>query len=294
MDSTDVHISQMLLTNSRTPYRDIAERLNLSVNAVHKRVQSLIEEKVIREFTARPGFAATGAVIAVIHGRSDKRPEILREKLGENKNIYWLCAASGGYLYIGVYLRSLNDLRPMLEYVQDNTGIADPKTTIMAEIPKIPDALDELDLGIIQSLSSDSRKPVAEVAEELGASVKTVKRRLEAMIRNGTIDLSINWYPDASNDIVSITHVVSAQGSKLSNTTMLKEYDPEIVMVFQSINAPRELLCVTWSPTMKDLKALIERVRSDERVEVATPNILYMGWIFPTWRNEYAATVRSP
>jgi DNA-binding Lrp family transcriptional regulator len=58
----------MLLSNSRTPYRALAEKLNLSVNAVHKRVQTLIDQGIIREFIARPGFAATGALIALVHG----------------------------------------------------------------------------------------------------------------------------------------------------------------------------------------------------------------------------------
>jgi DNA-binding Lrp family transcriptional regulator len=52
MDETDIAINLMLLTNSRTPYRVLAGRLKLSVNAIHKRIQAMIEAGIIRGFTA--------------------------------------------------------------------------------------------------------------------------------------------------------------------------------------------------------------------------------------------------
>ena len=53
MDSTDIVLIQLLLMNSRTPYRELAEKLGLSVNAVHKRVNYLMEIGLIQAFTAK-------------------------------------------------------------------------------------------------------------------------------------------------------------------------------------------------------------------------------------------------
>ena len=61
----------------------------------------------------------------------------------------------------------------------------------------------ELDYKIIRSLKEDSRKPVADISEEIGVSAKTIRRRLDRMIKNFLIELSIDWYPDASNDLMS-------------------------------------------------------------------------------------------
>ena len=46
----------LLSANSRLSYAELAEKLNLSVNAVHKRIQLLIETGVIRMFTAKVGL----------------------------------------------------------------------------------------------------------------------------------------------------------------------------------------------------------------------------------------------
>jgi DNA-binding Lrp family transcriptional regulator len=53
MDKADVILCQLLLMNSRLSYRRLADMLNLSVAAVHSRIQSLIDAGVIRKFTAR-------------------------------------------------------------------------------------------------------------------------------------------------------------------------------------------------------------------------------------------------
>ncbi|MCW4046507.1 MAG: winged helix-turn-helix transcriptional regulator [Candidatus Bathyarchaeota archaeon] len=43
MDKTDIVLCQLLLSNSRLSYSELAETLNLSVTAVHKRIQDLTE-----------------------------------------------------------------------------------------------------------------------------------------------------------------------------------------------------------------------------------------------------------
>ncbi len=53
MDNIDVVLIQLLLANSRRSYGELAGQLGLSVNAVHKRIQALIEAGIIRKFTAK-------------------------------------------------------------------------------------------------------------------------------------------------------------------------------------------------------------------------------------------------
>jgi DNA-binding Lrp family transcriptional regulator len=71
MDKTDVILSMLLLANSRTPYRELADKLNLSANAVHKRIQSLIDVGVIRKFTAKISLPALQAVVVILCGKSE-------------------------------------------------------------------------------------------------------------------------------------------------------------------------------------------------------------------------------
>jgi DNA-binding Lrp family transcriptional regulator len=61
----------LLLENSRISYRSIAEKLGLSANVVHKRVQSLIDLGVIRKFTTKISISALQALMVFVYGKSE-------------------------------------------------------------------------------------------------------------------------------------------------------------------------------------------------------------------------------
>ena len=48
MDATDIRLSQMLMKNSRVPYREMAGKLGISLQAVHRRIQVLIDGCFLR------------------------------------------------------------------------------------------------------------------------------------------------------------------------------------------------------------------------------------------------------
>lgn len=62
MDKTDISLCLFLMSNSRTPYHELAVRLGLSINAVHKRIGTLMDSGIIRAFTARPSLLSLGAL----------------------------------------------------------------------------------------------------------------------------------------------------------------------------------------------------------------------------------------
>jgi DNA-binding Lrp family transcriptional regulator len=57
MDEVDIRLCGLLMVNSRTPYRELAEALGLSLQAVHRRIQVMQEVGVIVGF---PGGLAIG------------------------------------------------------------------------------------------------------------------------------------------------------------------------------------------------------------------------------------------
>jgi DNA-binding Lrp family transcriptional regulator len=73
MDTTDILLAMTLLGNSRLPYSKLADKLNLSVNAVHRRVQALTESGIISAFTAKVSLLAVHAVHVMVFGQSEIR-----------------------------------------------------------------------------------------------------------------------------------------------------------------------------------------------------------------------------
>ena len=296
MDKTDVVLIQLLLVNSRLSYAELAEKLDLSVNAVHKRIQLLIETGVIRKFTAKLGTLASNPINVFIWGTSQLVSiQGLPEKLATQGSIYWLAVAGGKYLYIGAYLKSINELANLVTYLKEEAGIPEPTVGITAAPPPPPQAshkpletsLCALDYKIIRSLKDNSRKPVSEIADELGVAAKTVRRRLSRMIKNWLIELSLEWYPDASNDIIALLelHLKTDADCNIAYN-IIKKYSPNVLFYWSYANIPNTATFAVWTSTMKGLQSIRETLEKEEGILSATPNIIYVGYIFKTWRDQ--------
>jgi DNA-binding Lrp family transcriptional regulator len=296
MDKTDVLLSLLLLTNSRRSYRELADTLNLSVTAVHSRVQSLVELGVIRKFTAKIGLGALQAVHVMIFGPS--KINLLHDlnlKLAKHGSIYWLALGGGNFLYIGAYLKNIGELETLVNYVKEKAALLEPTVGITSFAPLYPPAaysvhdttLYSLDYQIIRSLKDNSRKATSEVAEELGVSAKTVGRRLSRMMKLGLIDLSIEWYPDASNDIITVFHFhLKPETDKNAIGAIFRKYSPSILFYWGFSNIPNSFIALVWTSTMKELQNIRESFEKESAIQSVSPNTIYTGYIFSTWRDQ--------
>ncbi|MFB0557901.1 MAG: AsnC family transcriptional regulator, partial [Candidatus Bathyarchaeia archaeon] len=174
MDETDLILSKLLIFNSRTPYRALADTLGLSVNAVHKRIQSMVEERVIRGFTTKVSLSSLGAFHVLIHGRSEADSTYtIMEGLGNHESIYWITLAGGNYVYVGAHLRGIQELPGLVEFVWEAGRMPDATVGIIHEDfsgkgRPLYELFQPLDWEIIRSLSYNSRKASSSIAEEVG------------------------------------------------------------------------------------------------------------------------------
>jgi DNA-binding Lrp family transcriptional regulator len=295
MDKTDIVLCQLLLGNSRLSYSELAGALDLSVTAVHKRIQDLIESRVIRKFTAKLSLFQLGALHVLVFGRSKlSSVQSLPEKLESNGLIYWLSVSGGNYLYIGAYLQSIGELEGLVSFLEETAEMREPTVGIstyplpLGFLPDIKNRnLYPLDYQIIFSLKDNSRKATSEVADELGVSAKTVRRRLTRMMKDQLVELSMEWYPDASNDIISLIHVhLKPQADKNTMGRLLQKYAPNMVFYWGFSNLPNTFIMMFWTSTMKDLQRIRESLEKEADLQSVAPNVLYTGYIFETWRDQ--------
>jgi DNA-binding Lrp family transcriptional regulator len=294
MDKTDIVLCQLLLGNSRLSYRELADTLNLSVTAVHKRIQDLTESGVIRKFTAKISLFQLNALHILIFGTSKlESVQNLPQKLESNGKIYWLSVGGGNHLYIGAYLQEITELEALVNFVKDAAAMPD-LTVGINTFPVMPGFIPQLksktlyplDYQIIRSLKDNSRKPTSEVADELGVSAKTVRRRLSRMMKDHLVELSMEWYPDASNDIISLIHLrVKPQADKNTMDKLLRKYTPSMFFYWGFSNLPDTFVAMVWTNTMKALQQIRENLEKEADLQSAAPNVLYTGYIFKTWRD---------
>ncbi len=297
MDKTDVILCQLLLANSRLSYRELAEKLDLSVTAVHNRIQSLIDTGIIRKFTAGLSIFAQNAIHVFIFGNSKTNSiSNLKLKMEKQGSIYWLAVGGGNVLYVGAYLRNISELELLVRFVKETAEMPEPTVGLTGSpVPAllknakidVDNKLCELDYKIIRSLKDDSRKPTSAVAEELGVSTKTVRRRLTRMINKYLIQFSIEWYPDASNDIMSIFHVnLKDDANPNTPNIILQKHYPNTLFYWSFSNIPGSYVFMVWTPTAKELKDIRESMEQEPALKSVAPNIIYTGYIFKNWRDE--------
>ena len=290
MDRTDITLCILLLGNSRAPYQELANKLGLSVNAVHKRIKALVDARIIRVFTARLSLLALEVVTVWIFGRSTANSSDLHMRLRKHRSTYWVAYSGGSYMYVGGYLRELSQLEGYVDFVKREAQMEDPIVGIMPLPPhrSFEGKLYALDYQILKALHKDSRKPASAVAVEVHASARTVQRRLDRMVKKSLAELSIEWYPDASNDIISLCHInLTARAERAKVEAFLRQaFSLNILYRLVFSNLPRQLILCLWTNTFRELEDIRERIRKAEGIDSILLNVLQIGYIFDTWRDD--------
>lgn len=236
-----------------------------------------------------------GALHILLFGRSKLNSvQGLPEKLESNGLIYWLSVGGGNLLYIGAYLQNIGELEALVNFLKETAEMPEPTVGISTQplplgfLPELKNRiLYPLDYQIIFSLKDNSRKATSEVADELGVSAKTVRRRLARMMRDRLVELSMKWYPDASNDIISLIHVhLNPEADKNTLGRLFQKYAPNMVFYWGFSNLPNTFILMFWTSTMKELQKIRESLEKEVNLQSVAPNVLYTGYIFETWRDQ--------
>jgi len=297
MDETDLKIILLLFNNSRLTYREISDHLGLSVNAVYKRVQILIDLKIIEKFSAKLKSYAINAIYAFVFGQCNAQDiDKAISELGKHESTWQIILSSRNYMYIGAMLETIHQLDEYSSFVSQTVEIQSPKIGLLsgvqytAPIPYIvPKSrsmnYDKLDLEIIRSLNKDSRKPISEIADDVNSTSSTIRRRLTRMIEEGIIELSIDFNPEASNDIFALFQItINPMVDKNEFAKYLNEnFHPNLFFCWTFSNLPNLILCWVWVNTMKELTELVENIKK-ENINSIIIDIMYKVFYFDTWK----------
>jgi len=298
MDEIDIALSMILMANSRRAYRELAEIFNMSVNSIHKRIKSLVDLGIIQGFRARLGFTNfPGITNIVIFGISDvKQKKELINKLGESEFVYNVTQGSGNIFYVYAYLRNIGDLDALVSYVRKTGNFKDITVGIDKDMPPFGleklnfKPLTDLDYSIVNSLKNNSRKTISDIALEVGASTKTIRRRLDRLTKNFLIQFQIDWYPDKTGEILSMIKLILDSGTIIEDKEFVKKlrekYGSKIVFTWSFSNLPNLKLVTVWTQSMKELQDL-EALFLSENYNTVDLTVLIVGKMFPTWIDTY-------
>lgn len=292
MDRVDMVITEELETNSRKPYREIAEKLGMSVNSVHKRVQAMLEMGTLHSFIARLGMTMERPIIATAFGHSTAQDLAATiQGLGRDEHASQVVVATGNFIYFQWYLHSLEELDGFMEVARSEAKISNPQVVFRTVRPpsgKAPVDLSGLDWRIMAALLDDARRPVIDLANELGVSPKTVKRRLTRMESEGAILFTTRFVPNACNDMFSFFHTRIKRDLDRREVVkhLTERYEGRVIDATTLDSDPHFLLLSGWTKTMRELKDLKGELDAEPSIENLFVNIYFDTYYFDTWRED--------
>jgi DNA-binding Lrp family transcriptional regulator len=309
VDEIDVRLCNLLILNSRTPYRELADKLGLSLQAVHRRIQVLIEQGVINGFPGGLSISFVDPVVLYIFGTSSSPDmEQVVAELHRDDRTYIVLVCARNYLSIGALLKDHSEIDDYVERARQSAQLSDVIIGLMSATHIGTQRVDQadrekeltlLDYRIMNALKEDARRPVEEVATALNVSAATARRRLARLTEIGAFSASMDWRPSASGQVVSQIHVRLKEGAdrtKVGNALLTKNASRMMWSVSFG-NLPNFLLLVVWASSMRELNELTARAATEEGVASASPNVVISEHRFDTWIEKLVAqraSSRSP
>jgi DNA-binding Lrp family transcriptional regulator len=312
MDDTDRKLLILMGANPRMHVRELAKRLGISRQAVDRRMQTLMKTGVIKGMIAGISIPYLDAVPVTVFGRSTAASiEKTLDKLGESEFTRRAVVTGGNFFYVVGFLRNISELGSYVEFVKRAGEMTEPTVGINCLDDGLsPDysvdgvgkrkqsykELSPLDLKIIASLKDDARRPVTDIADMVGVSAKTVRRHLEDMMSEGSLDMSMPSDLALGGDMFLVMHVNLRDGVDKAEVgrRLLAKYPFQDQYIRTFSNLPGLLVWVFWSGKMAEIRKVMREVGEDEDVLSVMLNFAYLERIYPTWRDKLPAVRAHP
>jgi Lrp/AsnC family leucine-responsive transcriptional regulator len=138
VEETDRAIVDALATDGRLSYTDLAEKVGLSVSAVHQRVRRLEQRGVIKGYAARVAYEAIGlplTAFVAIRPLDPSQPDDAPERLAHLAEIESCYSVAGEDFYLLlVRVASPADLERLLQQIRTAANVT-TRTTVVLSTP---------------------------------------------------------------------------------------------------------------------------------------------------------------
>ncbi|MHA2304216.1 MAG: AsnC family transcriptional regulator [Candidatus Hodarchaeales archaeon] len=254
MDSLDKNILLDLSNNSRATYQEIAEKNEVSANAIKKRVMKLISLGVIEGFFVELSYAMVdGEACMALVTTDGTEDESFIEMIGNNPQVGLVGKLAGSmYNIIAVYQggSSLSELGSMLRNIPCVTNVE--LHPILFSMGKKVD-FSTTDKKVLQYLVPDPRMAISEIAKKSGLTSRTVRKTIVELLKNSGVNFGIYMNPSAGTGITSMIRIHWKE----------KEIDVGAILAYLSQTFPDEYFVPLLSATNPLLFAIF--LASDSR-----------------------------
>lgn len=304
MDDTDRKLLQLISEDPRMPLKELAKRLGISRQTVSRRLQVLTRLGTFKCIKAKISYDYYGDLtFPVVWGISKAAStDDTLDRLGENESTFAAAVLGGGVLLVFGCLTEEFELERYVGSVKQAADMPEATVGLLsyhdgvnfdywsegATLSRSCRQLSSLDLKIIASLHDDARKPSKMIADAVGVSTKTVRRHIERMRSEGSLDfrIPVDFPPGESFFTLLFVNLRSGADKVEVGRRILSRYPQRVLIARPFINIPDFIRVLLRSDKMSEIRRIIKEVSEDEDVLSVKPNLIYF------WR-EYETTWHS-
>ncbi|MEM0448446.1 MAG: AsnC family transcriptional regulator [Methanomassiliicoccales archaeon] len=278
MDEIDVAICRAFMQNSRLSFSKLGEELDMSAQAIHRRVQALMASGIIQGTVTRLTPKAMGSSWLLIKGWS-KLPimDEMAAKLARSEHLALIQVASGNMMYVHGMVGNSIEMSNFVSFVIQEAQMHDVEVGIVPTPPNIEKKpLSPLDLRIVNCLRKDARRSISEIASEVDVTPKTVKRRLDYLVLEGLVNFSILWRPDLLGDTMTYIHLLlrSDVDRERAMVLLVRKYSRGIIRSYAFSNAPDRILLLYWTNNVREMAETCRELEREGLFVSVVPHIL--------------------
>lgn len=285
MDALDVRILRtMHLLPYGTEPKDpevfkpsyIAERVDKTPDTVKARIRGMEDEGVLLGYQVLPNLEHLDlASEAQYFEIDDEDPASVVEEVRELDRILVLHEYLDGGLCVEFAYEDEAQREATLEACRSITGDPEPCPFYDGAMPDVDRELTNLDWRILASLRWEATKPLREVADEVGVTRKTVKRRYDRMAREGSFATTPLLDPSQAPGLILFELMFFAEPGtdrELANPILAAYEDRQVFHYVPSTESLGNLniLCFARTPAeIERLRSRGEKLDGVEAVEAA-------------------------
>ncbi|MBW3015542.1 winged helix-turn-helix transcriptional regulator [Candidatus Woesearchaeota archaeon] len=216
LDVKDRKIIYYLSKDARMSRTQLAKKLRLSKNTVKYRIERLLKEGIIKNFTTTLELEALGLSTVDMFLRFNEdiyeKKQIL-DYFNKHEYVDWVCTLSGEWdLFIEIVIKDFSHLIEVVDGITQKFGNILDSYKVLYSLPirvehlikdfyadlKLGDVrvplekvervkIDAVDKKILAILSKDSSLPYLKIAQKLGLKIDKVRYRMKNLIDKGVI-----------------------------------------------------------------------------------------------------------
>lgn len=310
MDDIDRKLMLLVFEGPRMPVQEISGRLGISRQTANHRLQALADMGVFKVIRTAISIHYLGLVPVYIWGRTTGTSvEKILHRFEENEFTDAVIVLGGGNLLVVGAPRRESGIDDYVDFVKRAAEMPEPTLGMpcfgdgMNPMPydkgkpkKSYTDVSPVDLRIIASLDGNARRPIAEIAEIVGVSARTVRRRLERLQLGGVLTYDSPWDNPSGEDLFTLLYIDLRDGANNSKVArrLLSKYPLRVTVVRLFSNLPHFLMGVLKSGSMKEVRRILKEISEDEDILAVSPNTIYLEREYWSWDQRLPVALAPP